>query len=77
MLLLIALSMFVYGAYIKVNILDIYSYRVEVFDYNEEVTFYRYEIDSAVELLNSLTNIVFICSILLVMVSIYEFRRSK
>ena len=76
-LLLISLSILIYGVYIKINVLDIYYYRVEVFDCNEEVTFYRYEIDSAVELLNNLTNIVFICSILLVIVSIYEFRKRK
>lgn len=76
-LLLISLSIFIYDVYIKINILDICYYRVEVFDYNEEVTFYRYEIDLVVELLNNLTNIVFISSILLAIVSIYEFYKRK
>jgi hypothetical protein len=79
LLLLIILSIAVFGYWIfaKINILDIIYYRIEVFDYNEKVDIYRYEIESAIEFLKVSINMVLLCSFLLMLVCVYAFYKSK
>lgn len=79
LLLLIILSIAVFGYWIfaKINLLDIFYYRIEVFDYNEKVDIYRYEIESAIEFLKVSINMVLLCSFLLMLVCAYAFYKSK
>lgn len=79
LLLLIMLSIAIFGYWIfaKINMLDIFYYRIEVFDYNEKVEFDRYEIDSAIEFLKVSINMVLLCSFLLMLVCVYAFYKSK
>lgn len=70
-----SLLLFLYSVYIKINTLDIFYYRVESFDYNDEVTFYRHEIESAFELLDNMIYIAILCSLVLLIIGIYELRR--
>ena len=79
LLLLIILSIAIFGYWIfaKINMLDIFYYRIEVFDYNEKVEFDRYEIDSAIEFLKVSINMVLLCSFLLMLVCTYAFYKSK
>lgn len=79
LLLLIMLSIAIFGYWIfaKINMLDIFYYRIEVFDYNEKVEFDRYEIDSAIEFIKVSINMVLLCSFLLMLVCIYAFYKSK
>jgi hypothetical protein len=79
LLLLIMLSIAIFGYWIfaKINMLDIFYYRIEVFDYNEKVEFDRYEIDSAIEFIKVSINMVLLCSFLLMLVCVYAFYKSK
>jgi hypothetical protein len=79
LLLLIILSIAIFGYWIfaKINMLDIFYYRIEVFDYNEKVEFDRYEIDSAIEFIKVSINMVLLCSFLLMLVCTYAFYKSK
>ena len=72
LLLLIMLSIAIFGYWIfaKINMLDIFYYRIEVFDYNEKVEFDRYEIDSAIEFIKVSINMVLLCSFLLMLVCV-------
>ncbi len=79
LLLLIMLSIAILGYWIfaKINMLDIFYYRIEVFDYNEKVDFDRYEIESAIEFIKVSINMVLLCSFLLMLVCVYAFYKSK
>lgn len=79
LLLLIMLSIAIFGYWIfaKINMLDIFYYRIEVFDYNEKVEFDRYEIESAIEFIKVSINMVLLCSFLLMLVCVYAFYKSK
>ena len=68
---------FGYWIFAKINLLDIFYYRIEVFDYNEKVDIYRYEIESAIEFLKVSINMVLLCSFLLMLVCAYAFYKSK
>ncbi len=76
-LILLSIFILVYWTFAKVNVLDIYYYRIGVFDYNEKVDFYRYEIESAIDFLKVSINMVLLCSILLMLVCVYAFYKSK
>lgn len=79
LLLLIVLSLFVfvYWSFVKINILDMYYYRIDVFDSNEKVDFYRYEIESALDFLKNSVNMVLLYSVSLMLVCVYAFYKSK
>lgn len=77
LLILFSLSIFAYWIFVKINTLDILYYRIESYDYNEKVDFYRFEIESTIELIKDSINMVILCSFLLIMVCLYAFCRSK
>ena len=79
LLLLIVLSLFVfvYWFFAKINILDVYYYRIDVFGNNEKVDFYRYEIEPVLDFLKISVNMVLLCSVSLMLVCVYAFYKSK
>jgi hypothetical protein len=74
---MLSIAIFGYWIFAKINMLDIFYYRIEVFDYNEKVEFDRYEIDSAIEFIKVSINMVLLCSFLLMLVCVYAFYKSK
>jgi hypothetical protein len=74
---MLSIAIFGYWIFAKINMLDIFYYRIEVFDYNEKVEFDRYEIDSAIEFIKVSINMVLLCSFLLMLVCTYAFYKSK
>ena len=77
LLILLSISIFAYWSFAKINILDMCYYRIDVFDNNEKVDFYRYEIESALDFLNISINMVLLYSVLLMLVCVYAFYKSK
>ena len=61
LLILLSIGIFVYWTFAKVNISDIFYHRIETFDNDEKVELYRYEIESAIELLKACINMVLLC----------------
>lgn len=77
LLIMLSIAVFGYWFFAKINMLDIFYYRIEVFDYNEKIEFDRYEIDSAIEFIKVSINMVLLCSFLLMLVCVYAFYKSK